>query len=86
MILLKLSRLLFSVLVIASSVYILITKNFDFIPYLLMALGASTLVIGISEVRLDKRNFWGYVSIAATFVVLYTLFDLLSNTSMSFFL
>ncbi|MBA2175013.1 hypothetical protein H0266_08925 [Halobacillus locisalis] len=84
--LLKLSRLLFSVLVISSSVYILVTKNFDFIPYLLMALGASTLVIGISEVRSDKRNFWGYVSIAATFVVLYTLFDILSNTNLSIFL
>ncbi|TGB02828.1 DUF3953 domain-containing protein [Halobacillus salinus] len=78
---LKISRLVFSILVIISSLYIVITKNFDWIPLMLVALGASTFVIGISEIRSDKRNFWGYLSLGATFIVLYTLIDLLSNSN-----
>lgn len=78
---LRISRLVFSILVIVSSLYIVISKNFNWIPLMLIALGASTFVIGISEIRTDKRNFWGYLSLAATFIVLYTLIDLLANTS-----
>ncbi|MCA0971268.1 hypothetical protein LCM20_11740 [Halobacillus litoralis] len=80
---LRISRLIFSVLVIVSSLYIVITRNFDSIPLMLMALAASTFLIGISEIRSDKRNYWGYVSLAATLLVLYTLIDLLANTNLS---
>ncbi|RWZ58755.1 DUF3953 domain-containing protein [Halobacillus fulvus] len=68
---LRASRLVLSIVTVAISVYILLTRNFDILPYMLAALGASTLLIGISEVQKDRRNFWGYTSIVVSFLVFY---------------
>lgn len=69
--LLKTGRLLISIVVIAFSTFILLTKQFEFLPYMLLALGASTMMIGISELQHDRKNYWAYASIIASLFVFY---------------
>lgn len=56
--------------------YSLITRTFDLLPYSLLSLGFLSLVVGLNELKKDKKTFWGYINIGASafvfFVVIYT--------------
>ncbi|MFC7062320.1 DUF3953 domain-containing protein [Halobacillus seohaensis] len=56
--------------------YSLITQKFDLLPYSLFLVGILTLVIGLIELKKDRKSFWGYINIGASafviFVVIYT--------------
>jgi len=53
------------------SVFSLITKNFEYIPYLMLSLGATMLVAGLIELQKSSKEFWGYFSIVASLFVFY---------------
>ncbi|MGW6298983.1 DUF3953 domain-containing protein [Peribacillus butanolivorans] len=68
---LKILRIVFSIIVLILSGYGLITKNFELSSYMIFFLGALMLVTGLAELQKDRKRFWGYMSII---VSLYAFF------------
>ncbi|KON70866.1 DUF3953 domain-containing protein [Peribacillus butanolivorans] len=68
---LKILRIVFSIIVLILSGYGLITDNFELSSYMIFFLGALMLVIGLAELQKDRKRFWGYMSII---VSLYAFF------------
>jgi hypothetical protein len=58
-ILLKVSRIILSILVLALSGYGLITKNFELIPLMMLFLGGCMLVMGLEELHKNRKTFLG---------------------------
>ncbi|MGJ9385560.1 DUF3953 domain-containing protein [Salipaludibacillus sp. CF4.18] len=73
---LKVLRIILSMSVVTLGSYSLITRTFDLLPYSLLSLGFLSLVVGLNELKKDKKTFWGYINIGASafvfFVVIYT--------------
>ncbi|MFD4817714.1 DUF3953 domain-containing protein [Peribacillus butanolivorans] len=68
---LKILRIVFSIIVLILSGYGLITDNFELSSYMIFFLGALMLVIGLAELQKDRKRFWGYMSII---ISLYAFF------------
>lgn len=72
---LKILKVILSVIVIALAGYGLITKNFEFMPYMMLFLGVFMLVMGISELQAKKKTSAISFILAAAFlffVAIYT--------------
>ncbi|OAH55405.1 hypothetical protein AWH48_20145 [Domibacillus aminovorans] len=67
----KLSRWIFATLAMTLSGYSLLTKNVDFMPYLMLLVGASLLMTGVAELQKDRKGFWGYMSMMASLFAFY---------------
>ena len=68
---LKIFRIILSIITMGLSVFSLITKNFEYIPYLMLSLGATMLVAGLIELQKNSKEFWGYFGIVASLFVFY---------------
>ena len=68
---LKTLRIILSIGVLTLALYGLITKNFEYMPYLMMALSFSILTTGLIELQKDKKAFWGYMSIGVSGFAFY---------------
>ncbi|MEJ9228795.1 DUF3953 domain-containing protein [Peribacillus butanolivorans] len=68
---LKILRIVFSIIVLILSGYGLITENFELSSYMIFFLGALMLVTGLAELQKDRKRFWGYMCII---VSLYAFF------------
>ncbi len=53
---LKILRVILSIVIVVLASFMLITQNFEFMPYLMLVLGISTLITGIVEIQKDKGN------------------------------
>ncbi|MFE5426284.1 DUF3953 domain-containing protein [Peribacillus simplex] len=61
----KIVKLILVIIVLALSVYQLITRNFDLVPYSMLFLGALMLVIGLVELQDDRKGgFLGCVVVS----------------------
>ncbi|MGG0287580.1 DUF3953 domain-containing protein [Peribacillus butanolivorans] len=69
--LLKILRIVFSIIVLFLSGYGLITENFELSSFMIFFLGGLMLVTGLAELQKDRKRFWGYMSII---VSLYAFF------------
>ena len=54
---LKILRIILSIITIGLSGFSLITQNFEYTPYLMLSLGATMLVMGLIELKKTKKNF-----------------------------
>lgn len=63
---LKILKVIFSIIVLTLAGYSLITKNFELSSYMIFFLGALMLVTGLAELQKDRKGFWGYMSIIAS--------------------
>ena len=45
--------------------------NFEFMPYMLLSLGALMLFIGIVEIQRQRKAYWGYIIIVVSLFVVY---------------
>ncbi|WP_066254140.1 DUF3953 domain-containing protein [Neobacillus drentensis] len=68
---LKILRIILSIITIGLSGFSLITQNFEYTPYLMFSFGATMLVIGLIELQKNRREFWGYFGIVASLFVFY---------------
>lgn len=68
---LKILRIIFSVIVITLAGYSLITKNFEFMSYLMLFLGAFMLVTGLVELQKDRKRFEGYMFIIVSLFIFF---------------
>ncbi|QFK71339.1 DUF3953 domain-containing protein [Pradoshia sp. D12] len=68
---LKTLRIILSIGVLALAFFGLITKNFEYMPYLMMVLSFFILTTGLIELQKDKKAFWGYMSIGVSGFVFY---------------
>ena len=67
----KILRIVLSLTTIILAIYGLITSNFEFMPYMMLSLGALMLFIGIVEIRRQRKAYWGYISIVVSLFVVY---------------
>ena len=68
--LLKILRIVFAIIVFVLGGYTLISSNNEVLPYMMFFLGAMLLVIGIAEIKKD-RLIMGIVSIIVSIFVFY---------------
>ncbi|WP_162878882.1 DUF3953 domain-containing protein [Peribacillus butanolivorans] len=66
-------RIILTIVVIVSSGYSLITQTFELFPYYMFFLGALTLVTGLAELQKDRKGFWGYLNIAISLFIFFSL-------------
>ncbi len=67
----KIIRVIFSIITIALSGYSLATQNFEFMPFMMFSLGVTMLVTGLTELKRKPKSFWGYMNIAASLFVFF---------------
>lgn len=76
----KLTRIIFVLIIIALSTYSLISRNFESMPFVMMLLGAFMLLTGLSELQKDRKKFEGYLFIVVSlFIFSVTILGLLLN-------
>ncbi len=68
---LKTLRILLSISGLALALFGLITKNFEYMPYLMMVLSFFIMITGVIELQKDKKAFWGYISIGVSGFAFY---------------
>ncbi|MCM3677400.1 DUF3953 domain-containing protein [Peribacillus simplex] len=67
----KIVRIILAIIVLALSAYLLITENFEFMPYLMLISGAIMLVRGLAELQKDRKGFGGYMFIIVSLFVFF---------------
>lgn len=67
---LKILRILFSIITVALALYGLITGNFDYGAYMILFLGLTFLVMGLQEIQ-QTKNWSGWLCIAVFAFSLY---------------
>lgn len=67
----KILKLILSIAGAGFALFILTTKSFEFMPYMLLVLGVSSLFTGVSELQKDKKAFWGYMNIIVSLFVFF---------------
>ncbi|OLO37961.1 hypothetical protein BTR23_12425 [Alkalihalophilus pseudofirmus] len=65
------SRNILAAIGVLLSGYILITKNYNLSPYMLINLGIFMVVIGLLELQKSKQSFWGYACIVISLFAFY---------------
>ncbi|NOU98574.1 DUF3953 domain-containing protein [Paenibacillus planticolens] len=68
---LKISKAIIAVIIICISSYLLITKEFELMPYLMLLLAIFMLVTGLVEYQRNRKGFWGYLSIVVSLFILF---------------
>ena len=71
---LKILRVILSVIGIALAGYVLITKNFVFMPYMLLAMGLLGLVTGVVELQAKRKTSAITNFFAAAFVFFVAIY------------
>ncbi|WP_311610647.1 DUF3953 domain-containing protein [Peribacillus simplex] len=66
-------RIILTIVVIVLSGYSLITQTFELFPYYMFFLGALMLVTGLAELQKDRKGFWGYMNIAISLFIFFSL-------------
>ncbi|MGG0287099.1 hypothetical protein ABEY41_18635 [Peribacillus butanolivorans] len=69
----KMVRIILTIVVIVLSGYSLITQTFELFPYYMFFLGAFMLVTGLAELLKDRKGFWGYMNIAISLFIFFSL-------------
>ncbi|OAB38622.1 hypothetical protein PMSD_06295 [Paenibacillus macquariensis subsp. defensor] len=77
--LLKFCKIIISILVITISIYCLITKRFELLPYMMLCLGVFMLVLGLEELQKGRKRFWYMSIIVAVFIFYISIQNLLLN-------
>ncbi|MDE5416166.1 DUF3953 domain-containing protein [Alkalihalobacterium chitinilyticum] len=68
---LKVLRIILSIIVVVLAGFMLLTQNFAFMSYLMLLLGVSVLLTGALELKKDKYSFMGYLNIFAALFAFY---------------
>ncbi|WP_430786737.1 DUF3953 domain-containing protein [Virgibacillus flavescens] len=71
---LKISRIILSVIVIAIAVYVLITKNFEFLPLMILFLSILIMVGGLVELQAKKKTNAIISILASTFLLFVAIY------------
>ena len=74
---LKTLKIILSIIAMGLSVFSIITNNSEYIPYLMLSLGATMLVAGFIELQKNSKGFGGYFSIVASLFVVYVAIQVL---------
>lgn len=67
----KITRIIFAIIVIALSSYSLISRDFELMPIVILFLGAFMLVTGLSELQKDRKRFEGYMFIIVSLFIFF---------------
>ena len=76
---LKILRILFSIIVIVLAGYSKISGNYGIMPYMMFFMGAMLLVMGIAEIKEARRKMGTFIIIASIFVFYVSLEAILLN-------
>ncbi|MFC0562564.1 YczI family protein [Halalkalibacter alkalisediminis] len=67
---LKILRIIFAIIVLILGGYGSITGNYEAMPYMMFFLGAMLFVMGVSEIKMERKRM-GYFSIIVSLFVFY---------------
>ena len=67
----KVIRILLGIIVIVFSSYILISRNYELMPFMMLLLGTLMLVSGIVELQKDRKKFEGYLFIIVSLFIFF---------------
>lgn len=70
----KIMKFTLSVIVIALAGYGLITKNFEFMPYMILFLGVFMLGTGVSELQAKKKTSAVFFILPAAFLFIVAIY------------
>ncbi|WP_419962338.1 DUF3953 domain-containing protein [Psychrobacillus sp. BM2] len=67
----KITRILLGVIVIAFSIYILISRNYELMPFMMLLFGTFMLLSGLVELQKDRKKFEGYMFIIVSLFIFF---------------
>lgn len=67
---LKILRIVLSIIVVILAGYALITENYIVMPYMMFFMGAMLVVTGIAEIKAERKQM-GIISIIASIFIFY---------------
>ncbi|AIF43047.1 hypothetical protein X953_07675 [Virgibacillus sp. SK37] len=70
-ILLKISRLVLSIIVVLMAAYGLVTGNMENLPIIMVLLGIQLLLTGIELLQKDRKSFLGYADIVISLFLFF---------------
>ncbi|MFD2680318.1 DUF3953 domain-containing protein [Bacillus seohaeanensis] len=71
---LKIARIGLSVIIVIVATYMLITRNFEFMPYNIFLLSVLMAVMGADELKKGRKGY-GYLGIAASLFCFFVTFQ-----------
>lgn len=64
--LLKVSRIIISIIILSLSSYGMYTKNFEILPFMMLFSGGLMLVMGLEKLQKNRKSYMGYSLIVAS--------------------
>jgi len=77
--LLTILQVLFSALTMGLAIFGLLTENFEYQNLMLLSMGLMILVMGIRELRKEKKAFAYFIMLAAAFILYVSIEGFLLN-------
>lgn len=77
--LLTILQILFSVLTLGLAIFGILTENFEYQNFMLLSMGLTILVMGIRELRKEKKAFAYFIILAAAFMLYVSIESFLLN-------
>lgn len=71
---LKIIQIISSIIGMGLALYGLITKDFQYMPVMMLFLGINMLVVGLMDIKKKQKPVSGYMSIAASLIVFIVAF------------
>ncbi|KAB2334417.1 DUF3953 domain-containing protein [Cytobacillus depressus] len=72
-------RIILSAITLSLSVYCFVTERFEYMPLMMLSLGAMLFVSGLHELSKNKKAIWGYFSIAVSVFVVFSTIERFIN-------
>lgn len=72
-------QILFSVLTLGLAIFGILTENFEYQNFMLLSMGLTILVMGIRELRKEKKAFAYFIILAAAFMLYVSIESFLLN-------
>ncbi|MBM7578026.1 putative membrane protein [Jeotgalibacillus terrae] len=69
------SKLILGIILLILSIYIIMTDDYQWLPFTLLLLGMIVFINGLIELRQNKKSRAGYTYIAIFLIVLYVAID-----------
>jgi hypothetical protein len=74
--LLKIIKIILTVIATALLDYVLLSKNFALIPFMMLFVGALMLVTRLVEIQKDRKEFLGYLNIIGSIFIFFVSIQL----------
>lgn len=75
-IVLKIIKIILTIVTIALLGYVLLNKSFALMPVMMLSVGALMFVTGVIEIQKDRKDFFGYLNIFGSLFLFFVSMQL----------